>query len=409
MPQRNSFPGQITSLAFALECPAGVHCQAMNAIYLDHAATTRLRPEVLEAMMPFYAGNFGNPSSAHAFGRRARAALEEARERIAAVLGAERSEVVFTSGGTESDNLAVLGRARWGLANGPTTVACSAIEHKAVISALKQAGREGAIPLFVGVDSAARVELEAVRHALDQRPALLSIMWANNEVGTIQPIEQIAQLCAEEEITLHSDAVQAFGRVLVKVQDGLSLLTISGHKLGAPKGIGVLYVRDGVDLVSSQHGGSQEHGVRPGTENIAAAIGIATAIELSERERATEATRLGALRDDLQRALTDSMADLVVNGGEAERVPHILNLSVPDVDQDALLVSLDLAGVALSTASACQSGASEPSHVLVAMGKSLEGAAVLRVSLGLTTSSDEVERAKSLIGDVISRVRSVSV
>lgn len=220
----------------------------MNAIYLDHAATTRLRPEVLEAMMPFYTDNFGNPSSAHAFGRRARAALEEARERIAAGLGAGHSEIVFTSGGTESDNLAVLGRARWGQANGSTLVACSAIEHKAVLSSLKQAGREGAVPLFVGVDSDARVELDAVRHALAQRPALLSIMWANNEVGTLQPIEQIAQLCAEAEIILHSDAVQAFGRVPVRAQDGLSLLTISGHKLGAPKGIGVLYIRDGVRL-----------------------------------------------------------------------------------------------------------------------------------------------------------------
>jgi cysteine desulfurase len=381
----------------------------MNAIYLDHAATTPVRPEVLEAMLPFYTERFGNPSSAHAFGRQARAALEDARERVALVLGARRGEIVFTSGGTESDNLAVLGRARWGIRTGATTVACSAIEHKAVLSATKQAATEGATPLIVGVDTEARVDLDAVNQALAQRPAVLSVMWVNNEVGAIQPIEQIADLCARARVVLHTDAVQAFGRIPVSVREGIGLLTISGHKLGAPKGIGALYVRTGVELIASQHGGSQEHGVRPGTENIVSAIGLATAVELAAREREAEAARLRGLRDTLEQALLRAIPDLVVNGRGAERVAHILNLSVPHVDQDALLVSLDLAGIAVSTASACQSGAAEPSHVLVAMGKIMNDAAVLRVSLGRRTTSEEIARAADVIPNVVNRVRSVTV
>lgn len=377
----------------------------MTAIYLDHAATTPVRPEVLDAMMPFFGSRFGNPSSAHGFGREARAALEEARERIAGVIGAKRSEIVFTSGGTEGDNLAVLGRHR---AEPDRAVACSAIEHKAVLSATKYAAHNGAIAVLIGVDSEGRVELDAVREALKLRPAVVSVMWANNEVGTVQPIEQIADMCAEVDVVLHTDAVQAFGRVPVRMRDGISLLAISGHKLGAPKGIGALYVREGTMLVSSQHGGSQERGVRPGTENIASAVGMAVAVELAERERNHEITRLRRLRDELQDALMHAVPDLVVNGAGAERVPHVLNLSVPNVDQDALLVSLDFEGVAVSTASACQSGAAEPSHVLVAMGRAMDDAAVMRISLGHTTREEEIEQAGRLIPMIIERVRNTS-
>lgn len=379
----------------------------MEAIYLDHAATTPVRREVLEAMLPFYNERFGNPSSAHRFGREARAGLEAARERVAAVLGAKRSEIFFTSGGTESDNLAVLGRARVGLErNGAATVvACSAIEHKAVLASAAHAAHLGATLLLVGTDGEARVELEAVDEALAQKPVVLSIMWVNNEVGTIQPMEAIAERCAARGVVLHTDAVQAFGRVAVRARDGISLLSLSGHKLGAPKGIGALYVREGVELAASQHGGGQERGVRPGTENIAAAIGFATAVELAHGERESEADRLSALRDRLRSALTTAVPGLVVNAGCAERVPHVLNVSVTGVDQDALLVSLDLEGIAVSTASACQSGAAEPSHVLVAMGKVMDGAATMRVSLGRTTTAAEIDRAAAVIPEIIKRVR----
>jgi cysteine desulfurase len=375
------------------------------SIYLDHAATTPVRREVLEAMLPFYGERFGNPSSAHAFGREARAGLEEARERVAAALGARRAEIVFTSGGTEADNLAVLGRARWALGeSGSAVVACSAVEHKAVLASVAQAAREGAIAIMIGVNGDGRVELDAVDEVLKQKPAVLSVMWVNNEVGTIQPVDEIASRCAEANVVFHSDAVQAVARVSVRVRPGIGLLAVSGHKLGAPKGIGALYVRDGVQLVSSQHGGSQEHGVRPGTENIAAAIGFAKALELAVAERESEAARLRALRDQLQRALLDALPDIIVNGAAAERAPHILNLSVPDAEQDALMVSLDLEGVAVSTASACQSGATEPSHVLVAMGKNMDNAAVIRISLGKNTTADEIAKAAQIIPRVLERV-----
>jgi cysteine desulfurase len=382
----------------------------MTAIYLDHAATTPLRTDVLEAMLPFYQERFGNPSSAHAFGREARAALEGARERIASAFGARRSEIVFTSGGTESDNLAVLGRARWALREqGSATVAASAIEHKAVLSAAAQAAREGATVVLVGVDTEGRVELDEIDQVLQEKPAVLSIMWVNNEVGVVQPIDQIAKRCAARDVILHTDAVQAFGRLPVILYDGIGLLTISGHKLGAPKGIGALYIRDGVQLIGLQHGGSQEQGVRPGTENIAAAIGLATAIERANAERDAETDRLRVMRDHLQHALVAAVPGLVVNAAGAERAPHILNMSVPGVDQDALLVSLDIEGMAVSTASACQSGASEPSHVLVAMGRSLADAAVLRISLGRTTTDAEVTRAAEIIPHVVDRVRTALV
>lgn len=382
----------------------------MTSTYLDHAATTPLRPDVLQAMLPFYQERFGNPSSAHAYGRQARAALEEARERIATVLGARRTEIVFTSGGTESDNLAVLGRARWSLReHSRGVIAGTAIEHKAVLSAAAQAAREGATMVLLGVDTEGLVDLDEIDQALQEKPAVLSVMWVNNEVGVVQPIEQIAERCAASDVVLHTDAVQAFGRVPVLLHSGIGLLTVSGHKLGAPKGIGALYVRDGVQLVGLQHGGSQEHGVRPGTENIGAAIGLAVAIERAAVERDAEASRLGILRDHLQHTLVAAVPGLVVNAANGERAPHILNMSVPGVDQDALLVSLDLEGVAVSTASACQSGAGEPSHVLVAMGMSVDDAAVLRVSLGRTTTSADIARAVDVIPRVVDRVRTAAV
>jgi cysteine desulfurase len=371
-------------------------------MYLDHAATTPVRREVLEAMLPFYGERFGNPSSAHAFGRDARAGLEAARELVAHAIGAHRGEIVFTSGGTEADNLAVLGRAR---AVPKPVIACSAIEHKAVLASASRAAAEGALTVMLGVDIDGRVELDTVDEIVRRRPALLSIMWVNNEVGTIQPIEQIAERCAEYDVVFHSDAVQAVARLPVRIRRGIDMLTMSGHKLGAPKGIGALYVRDGVTLVGLQHGGSQEHAMRPGTENIAGAVGFATALELAVSERDAEAQRLRALRDQLQNALVENVPGLSVNAADAERAPHILSVAVPGVAQDALLVSLDLEGIAVSTASACQSGAAEPSHVLVAMGRNTDDTAVLRISLGRNTTTTEVNEAAHKLPAIIARIR----
>ena len=379
----------------------------VRQVYLDHAASTRIRPEVLEAMLPFYGERFGNPSSAHRWGREARASLEAARERVAAALGAKRSEVVFTSGGTEADNLAVLGRARAELATGKTAfIACSAIEHKAVLSAVKAAALEGATPIIVAVDNHGTIDLAALRQALLQKPAVVAVMWVNNEVGTVQPVHDVAQLCGEAGVAFHTDAIQAFGKVPVRVQDGITSMAISGHKIGAPKGIGVLYVQSGMELKASQQGGSQEHGLRPGTENIAHAVGLSVAAELAAREQEAESARLGQLRDQLQATLQQKIPDLIVNGVGATRAPHILNVSLRGVEQDALLVSLDMEGIAVSTASACQSGATEPSHVLVAMGRGSTDAAALRMSLGKTTTAAEIDYVGQTLPAIVERIRS---
>lgn len=378
----------------------------VREVYLDHAASTRVRPEVAEALQPFYDERFGNPSSAHRWGREARAALEQARERIASVLGAKRSEIIFTSGGTEADNVAVLGRARAvATAEQRAVIACSAIEHKAVLSAVKAAAHECATAVIIAVDNNGIIDKPALQQALQQHPAVLAVMWVNNEVGTIQPIAEIAQLCASANVSLHTDAIQAFGRVPVRILDGIGTLAISGHKIGAPKGIGALYVRSGVELRSTQHGGSQERGIRPGTENVAQAVGLSVAVEMAAREQQSEATRLAKLRDGLQHALQSRIADLIVNGEHAPRAPHILNVSIRGVEQDALLVSLDLEGIGVSTASACQSGAAEPSHVLVAMGRGATDEAALRLSLGRTTTEEEVQYVADTLPIVIERVR----
>lgn len=381
----------------------------MDAIYLDHAATTPVRAEVREAILPFLEGRFGNPSSPHRWGREARVALEEARERVAAALGAERREIVFTSGGTEADNLAVLGRWRGIRRAGARAVACSAVEHKAVLGALHAAGLEGAEQLILAVDEEGRLELGALDEVLAARPAVVSVMWVNNEVGTIQPVEQIAERCKAIGVACHSDAVQAFGKVRVRVDEvPVHLLSISAHKIGGPKGIGALYVRRGTVLEGLVHGGSQESGIRPGTESVPLAVGLGVAAELAAREQEAEARRLAALRDRLERALMESAGDAVVNGGGAPRAPNILNIAFPGAERDALLMSLDMEGVAVSTGSACQSGVVEPSHVLVAMGRALPGEAAVRFSLGRATTAAEIERAIEIVPRVVERVRALA-
>jgi cysteine desulfurase len=376
----------------------------MNPVYLDHAATTPVRPEVRDAMLPFLGTEFGNPSSSHRWGRQARAALEEARERVAAVLGARRAEIVFTGCGTDSDNVAVLGSWR-AAARIDAPVVCSAIEHKAVLLAAKAARSAGAPMILLGVDGDGHIDEGAVDEALAARPAIVSVMWGNNEMGALQPVARIGERCREAGVPFHTDAVQAFGKVPVRVdRTPVDMLALSAHKFGGPKGVGVLYVREGIVLEPLEFGGGQERQLHPGTENVAGAVALATAAELAATEQAAERDRLSGLRDRLEAGVLDAIDGVVVNSIEP-RLPHILNVTVPGVDQEALLVALDVEGVAVSVASACQSGASEPSHVLSAMDRVTQGAASIRLSLGHATTESDIERAIDVVPAVANRAR----
>jgi cysteine desulfurase len=380
----------------------------VEPIYLDHAATTPVRDEVREAMQPFWSERYGNPSSAHRWGREARAALEDARERIAAVLGARRHEIVITGCGTESDNIAVLGGWRRAGRRDASVVCCSAIEHKAVLLAAKARHADGAPLTLLGVDADGRVDPGLVDEAIASNPAIISVMWGNNEVGTIEPIAEIGRRCRDAGVPFHTDAVQAFGKVRVRVDETpCDLLALSAHKFGGPKGTGILYVRDGVEIAPLEYGGGQERRLRPGTENVAAAVGMAVAAEMAAAEQEHEAVRLAGLRDALERAILDAVPDASVNGG-ARRLPHILNVSIPRIDQESLLVALDIEGIAVSVASACQSGAAEPSHVLAAMGRVLEDGATIRISLGWTTRAQDIDRAADVIPSVAARALAVA-
>jgi cysteine desulfurase len=375
-------------------------------IYLDHAATTPVRREVFEAMEPFYGPRFGNPSSTHRWGREARAALDEARERIARCLGAHTDEICFTSGGTEADNLAVLGAWRARDKRRPALMS-SAIEHKAVLGSVHQAAKEGAEERLVPVTSDGVIDVGAFESLLGEDVAVCSIMWVNNEIGTVQPVPELAQRAKTQGIVFHTDAVQAFGKVPVDVREtSVDLLTISGHKIGAPKGSGAIFIRRGTAVESLLHGGSQDRGRRPGTENVAAAVGLARAAELALEERESEMKRLGALRDRLEAALLVRVPDAVVHGRSAPRAAHILNLSVPGTDSESLLMALDLAGVACSSGSACQSGNVTPSHVLLALGVPRElTTAAVRMSLGAMTTDDCVTRVAELFPALITKAR----
>ena len=377
-------------------------------VYLDHAATTSLRPEVREAMQPYFAEQFGNPSSMHRWGRQARNALEQARERLAAAIGAGRREVVFTGGGTEADNMAVLGRWRSACRTDGTAgaVVCSAIEHKAVGAAAQCAADEGAELIILGVDGEGRVDLDSVREALQAGPCVVSVMWANNEVGTIQPIAEIGELCREAGVTFHTDAVQSFAKLRVRVDETpCDMLSLSAHKIAGPKGIGALYVREGTQVLPLVHGGGQERELRPGTENVASAVGFAVAAELAAAEQDEEAMRLGMLRERLRRGLLERVPEVVVNGPERDVLPNILNVTLPGADQEGLLIGLDLEGVAASGASACQSGTIKPSHVLAAMGRINDGDASVRLSLGRSTTQDEIDFAIAAFVRVVEQLR----
>lgn len=375
-------------------------------VYFDHAATTPVRPEVVEAMTPFFGPRFGNPSSVHRWGREARTALDEARERLARTLGARPDEIVFTSCGTESDNLAVLGAWRAVRALRPAIVT-TAIEHKAVLATSHRVAAEGGEERLVEVDANGIVDRQSYDAKVDQRAGVVSVMWVNNEIGVIQPIQELGATARERGALFHTDAVQAFGKIPIDLASlPIDLLTISGHKIGAPKGTGALFVRRGVRIDPLMHGGEQDRGRRPGTENVAFAVGLARAAELAVEERDVEWTRLEQLRDRLEAALLERIPDAVVHGRGAPRAPHIVNISVAGTDSESMLMALDLQGVACSAGSACQSGSVTPSHVLRAMGVRPEVAtSAIRMSLGSLTTDDCVTRVAELFPALIQKAR----
>jgi cysteine desulfurase len=379
-------------------------------VYLDHAATTPVRREVFEAMEPFYGPRFGNPSSVHRWGREARAALDEARERVARCLGANADEICFTSGGTESDNLAILGPLRSQREKGRSVIVTTPIEHKAVLATVHHAARDGVTERLLEVKSTGVVDVAASDGVIDDSVAVCTAMWVNNEVGTIQPVAEIAQRVKAHGGIMHTDAIQAFGKVEIDVGKlDVDLLTISGHKIGAPKGIGAIYIRRGTHIDSMLHGGTQDRGRRPGTENVAYAVALARAAEIVIEEHAQECARLESLRDSLEQGLVARIPDAVVHGRGAPRAPHILNLSVPGTDSESLLMALDLAGVAASAGSACQSGNVTPSHVLIAMGVRPELAvAAVRMSLGSLTTPEHITRVVELFPALIAKARRLS-
>jgi cysteine desulfurase len=377
-------------------------------IYLDHAATTPTDPEVLEAMLPFLTGTFscGNPSSIHRYGREARAAIDAARDSVADLIGADYSEIYFTSSGTEADNLALIGTL---LAAPPERnhLVTTAIEHHAVLHAAHFLETQGYEVTVVPVDAQGFVAPEAIAEALTDRTALVSVMHANNEIGTLQPIAEIARLAHERGAKLHTDAVQTAGQIPISVAElDCDLLTLCAHKMYGPKGAGALYIRQGLKVSPLLYGGTQEREKRAGTENVPAIVGFGRAAERAKERRETDTGRIAQMRDRLIALLLEAVPDLRLNGHPTLRLPNNVNVSVPDVEGPTLLMNLDRKGVAASSGSACSSGSIEPSHVLKAIGlsDSLASSGV-RFTLGRDTTEDELEQTAAIFTEIVRRLQ----
>jgi len=381
----------------------------MKRIYFDHNATTPIAPEVLSAMLPYLTEEFGNASSIHAFGQNARGAVEQARSSVAALVGARAADIMFTSGGTESNNHAILGAVT--AAPGKAKhVITSAIEHVAVLDTCKALAKSGVDLTILPVDRDGLVNPEDVRRAIRPETVLITIMLANNETGTIEPVQKIGKIAAEKGIVFHTDAVQAAGKIPIDVEKlGVDLLSISAHKFCGPKGVGALYIRKGTQLDPLMHGGHSERDRRPGTEDVASIAGMGKAAELAGTGLREESERIRGLRDRLERGLLDRVPHAWVNGARAPRVPNTSNLTFPFIEGEAMVIALDLKGSACSTGAACSSGAVEPSHVLIALGLAPEDArATLRLSLGHQTTDAEIGFALETIPPVIERLRQLS-
>jgi cysteine desulfurase len=377
----------------------------MHRIYLDHAATTAADPAVVQAMLPYFTEVYGNASSVHAFGRESRRAVEEARRQVASALCAKASEIYFTCGGSESDNWALKGAA-FAMKDKGRHIITSAIEHHAVLHTCQWLEKQGFTVTYLPVDAKGRVHPEDVENAITDETILISVMTANNEVGTLQPVEAIGQIARDRGILFHTDAVQAMGAVPVDVNTlHADLLSLSGHKFYGPKGIGVMYLRSGVHLDHFMHGGAQERGQRAGTENLAGIVGLGKAITLAQ-ERMDDNLRIAVLRDRLQEGILSAVPDAFLNGDQEHRLPGNLNLCFPDVDGEALLLRLDLAGIAASGGSACTSGSVDPSHVLLAMGLTHDHArSSLRFSLGRDNTEADVDAVLEVLPGIVQELR----
>src|SRR5580692_9809410 len=392
----------------------------MERVYFDYNATTPVEPQVLEAMLPYFSADFANASSIHTPGQRARAAVETAREQVAALVGARPQEIVFTSGGTESDNHAIFGviaarvpqpiLAVHSSQHAPPHIITTTIEHEAVLNACQAAEKQGIEVTYLGVDREGRINPEALRRAIRPETTLITVMHANNELGTVQPLEEIGRIAKEQKIYFHTDAVQSAGKVPIDVNAlNVDLLSLSGHKLYAPKGVGALYVRSGTRLRQLLYGGQHQRGFRPGTENVAGIVGLGTAAEIARNSIASEASRVSALRQKLERGLLERIPQIGVNGALALRTPNTTNIMFRGIEGEALVIALDLKGLACSTGAACSSGAVEPSHVLTAIGLPAEDArASLRFSLGRHTAAADIDLALQVIPAAVTQLRELS-
>jgi cysteine desulfurase len=382
----------------------------MQRIYLDHNATTPVAPEVLDAMLPYFSGDYGNASSIHTFGQKARSAVETAREHVATLIGARPQEIVFTSGGTEADNHAIFGIAE--AAKVPAHIITTAIEHEAVLNTCQALEKRGVSVTYLPVDTEGQIDPSALRENLKLHPetALITVMHANNELGTVQPLEEIGRIASEADVYFHTDAVQSAGKVPIDVNAmKIDLLSLSGHKFYAPKGIGALYIRGGTRLRQLLYGGHHQRGFRPGTENVAGIVGLGKAAQIARALLAADAKRISALRDTLEQSLLQRVPDSRANGAGARRTPNTTNITSHGIEGEALVIALDLKGLACSTGAACSSGAVEPSHVLTALGLPAEEArASLRFSLGRHTSAADVDFALQAIPAAVAQLRKLS-
>lgn len=378
-------------------------------IYLDNAATTPAHPDVVDAMKPFLTGQFGNPSTLYSVGREAKQAIEGARETMAAALGASPREIIFTSGGTESDNFAVKGVAFANEKKGNHIIA-SAIEHHAVLEPAHFLEKRGFDVTILPVDRYGLVDPEDVRKAITEKTILISVMHANNEIGTIEPIAEIGRIAKERGVYLHTDAVQTFGHVPVNVNDlNVDLLSISGHKLYGPKGVGVMYVRRGTRMVQLLHGGGHEDNRRAGTHNVAGIVGLAKAAEIAQAEMGPRAEHLAGLRDYLIARLLESIDDVRLNGHPTQRLPNNVNVCIEGAEGESILLSLDMEGICVSSGSACTSGTLEPSHVLLATGVPAELAhGSVRVTMGRETTKAEIDYLLEVLPPIVERLRAMS-